>query len=218
MEKLVNSFAEYLAIELSLNKDKKDVVAYGMFTLLQTILSILLVLLLGIIFKCAVESLIISSTTSILRKYSGGVHASTPERCIILGAILCLSKTLIVVHLIYPSTRLELLVTLGILTFIYSYYTVIKLAPVDSSKKPIRTIKKRKRMKKYSIATLNMYGIISLVLGLIYMYTGDRKLVIYILCIYIGIAWQVFTLTNKGELIFSKIDKIINKVLESRRK
>lgn len=218
MEKLVNSFVEYLAIELSLNKDKKDVVAYGMFTLLQTALSILLVIFLGIIFKCAIEALIISFTTSILRKYSGGVHASTPERCIILGVILCLSKALIVVHLIYPSTRLDVLITLGIVTLIYLYYVVIKLAPVDSLKKPIRTVEKRKRMKKYSIATLNMYVIISLVLSLIYMHTGYSKLVIYILCIYIGTAWQVFTLTNKGELIFSKIDKIINKVLESRRK
>lgn len=217
MEKLVNSFAGYLAVELNLNEDKKDVVAYGIFALLQTAASILLVIFLGLIFKCVFEALIISFTTSILRKYSGGVHASTPERCIVLGTILCLSKALIVLHLIYPLTEIEILLTLGVFIFIYSYYTVIKLVPVDSFKKPIRTIEKRKRMKKYSLIILNVYMIISLVFNLIYMYTGYSQLIIYVLCIYIGITWQVFTLTNKGHLLFYKIDIFINKILKGRK-
>ena len=78
MEKLSNNIANKVALELSLDDDNREVIAYGTFALIQMLFSIILVFLFGLLFHVAFEALIISFTGSILRKYSGGVHASSP--------------------------------------------------------------------------------------------------------------------------------------------
>ena len=54
--------------ELDLDEDKKAVINYGIFALIQIMLSIVSVIVFGAIFNVVVEALIISFVTSILRK------------------------------------------------------------------------------------------------------------------------------------------------------
>jgi accessory gene regulator B len=213
MEKIINSFAEYIALELKLDKDNKEVIAYGIFALLQTLISILLVMIFGIIFKCIVESLIIFLTVSILRKYSGGVHASSPERCIILGTIICIGETLIVKKIIYPIINIKLLIVISAIVFIFSYVTVIKLAPLDSPKKQIKNDTKKKKMKRSSIIILTIYLIIVVFINISGIYHNLDYLFIYAICIEIGSLWQTFTLTSKGYLLVSRLDNILKRLV-----
>ena len=62
MQKLSNSIANKVALELSLDKDNREVIAYGTFALMQMFFSIILVFLFGLLFHVAFEALIISFT------------------------------------------------------------------------------------------------------------------------------------------------------------
>jgi len=217
MEKLSNSIANKVASELSLDDDKREVIAYGAFALMQMVLSIIFVFLCGLLFHVAFEALIISFTASVLRKYSGGVHSSSPGICNFIGTIVCVGQAVLISLLISPLVNLKAVIILGVLISVWSYFIIYKLAPVDSLSKPIVKEEKRKRMKKGSIILLSVYLIITVIFILFYISSGDRKLLFYVLCIYSGILWQAFTLTALGHLLISKVDLFLNHKIKIRR-
>ena len=210
MEKLADNIANRVASELTLDEDNRQVIAYGTFALMQMLLSIVLVFLFGLLFHVAFEALIISFTGGILRKYSGGVHASSPRICTFIGTIVCVGEALLISLLMSPMVNLKLIIILGALIFIWSYYIIYKLAPVDSASKPIVKEEKRKRMKKGSIILLSVYLIIVVIFIMLYISSGERKFLFYTLCLYSGILWQIFTLTAPGHLSIGKVDTFLN--------
>lgn len=213
IERLSNNLALKISQELKLDKDNQEIIAYGTFAMFQINLSILFVIIFGFIFGITIEALLISFSGSILRKYSGGAHASTPNMCIIIGTGICIGQALIISLLISPIVNPLMLLILGIITFIYSYYLINKLAPVDSPAKPIKTQKKINRMKKGSLYVLSVYLVISSLLSFIYIYLGDERYAVYTLCIFTGAAWQSFTLTKAGHLTIKKIDGFFHQIL-----
>jgi Membrane protein putatively involved in post-translational modification of the autoinducing quorum-sensing peptide len=213
MEKICNNIADKLAVELKYDNDTKEVIAYGIFAVLNIITSVLLVILFGAIFKVEVESLIICFTGSILRKYSGGAHANSPSTCAIIGTIICIGQATLIKFFISAFISIEGIMVLGMVIFIESYYLVYKLAPVDSIAKPIKKKEKKERMKKGSIYALNCYLIIIIINTLLYNYYLDNRLIIYSLCIFGGIAWQIFTLTKVGHRAMNKMDTFLNQIL-----
>lgn len=216
IEDISNNIANKVTLELNLDKNKKEVIAYGAFAFLQMIYSIALVTIFGYFFKVAVEALIISFTASMLRKYSGGAHATSPGRCALIGAIICIVQAIVFKFIISLKISLNMILLLGILVFIWSYYIIYKLAPVDSAAKPIKKKEKRTRLKKGSIVILSVYLIITLFILMLYRKIGERSLLIYILSICGGTAWQIFTLTEKGHLILYKIDAFLKYISNIR--
>jgi accessory gene regulator B len=213
MEKLTNNIAENISLELKLDNDNKEIIAYGAFALLHMALSIVLVVIFGWMFSVLIEALIVSFTGSILRKYSGGVHASSPGICAATGTIIAVGLASLICFIIAPLINLKLIIFLGLPVFVWSYYIMHKLAPVDSAAKPIKTQKKRERMKKGSILILVAYLVIVVLNVIMYLLIQEKKFLIFSLCIYGGTAWQAFTLTRSGHLSFSKIDAFINQIL-----
>jgi len=205
MERLSTSISNKVAAELKLDKDSRDVIAYGAFAILQILLSTALVIIFGYLFNVVVEALIITFTVSTLRKYSGGFHSSSPSICVIAGTIICmaLSKTALKLSTL---ANCEFMLILGFITFLIAYLIIYKLAPVDSAAKPIKKLEKRKRMKKDSMLILSAYFIIAIINIILYLYLGYKKLLIYSICMHIGILWQIFTLTNLGHMVLRKVD------------
>lgn len=217
MERLTKNIAEKITLELELDSERKEVIAYGIFMLLQTILSIFLILIFGLIFGVWIEALIVSLAASILRKYSGGVHASSPGVCATVGTIVVILIALIISIFIAPIINLFLVIFLGAITLAYSYYLIYKLVPVDSAAKPIKTQKKKERMKKGSILILDVYMLIIVLNIILYIHTNEKWFLIISLCIYGGTVWQVFTLTNAAHLMFMKIDAFLNHILMHKK-
>lgn len=213
----MNNIAGKIAAELDFDNDSKEVIAYGMFALIHIVLSIILVIIFGILFHVVFESLIVCFTVSILRKYSGGVHASSPGRCAAIGTFICIGQALLFTFLIGPVITLSLLIYLGVGIFALSYYLIYELAPVDSSAKQIRTKEKKIRMKKGSICVLSTYIIIVVINTAIYIFFKDIRFLIYSLCIYGGAAWQVFTLTRVGHSMMYSIDAFLNHILTIKK-
>ncbi|MBU3214563.1 accessory gene regulator B family protein [Clostridium estertheticum] len=216
MEKLADSIANKVALELSLDENNKEVIAYGMFALIQMLISIILVFIFGFLFHVAIEALIISFTAAILRKYSGGVHASSPGICTFIGTIVSVGQAVIISLLTNLVVNLKLVIIIGVVIFIWSYYIIYKLAPVDSASKPIVKQEKRNRMKKGSIMLLSVYLGITVFLILLYISSGEKKLVFYVLCLHSGILWQTFTITSPGHLLVGKVDYFLNHIIKKR--
>ncbi|MDU4890773.1 MAG: accessory gene regulator B family protein [Clostridium sp.] len=205
IEGICNKISNTISRELNLDSEKTAVINYGIFAFIQMLMSILIVFLVGFIFNVAIESLIILLTISILRQQSGGIHASSPRICTIIGTILSVGMAVVIKK---ANIDLEIIYVAGVIIFIWSYYSVYKLVPVDSPSKPIKTEAKRKRLKKSSLLILSVYLII--VLGSILLYYATRKanLLVYSGCIYIGLMWQIFSLTRCGHVVLGKLDAL----------
>ena len=81
MEKAAKILANRIAQTLQYDEERELVVAYGLTGLIQTTVTVLLVLIFGLIAGVPVEALIICFSVSILRKYSGGSHADSIHLC-----------------------------------------------------------------------------------------------------------------------------------------
>lgn len=218
MEKLTNNIADKVAAELKLDNDNKEVISYGMFALIHIALSIILVIIFGSIFHVTVEALIVCFAGAILRKYSGGAHANSPGNCAAIGTIICIGLALFFSEVIGPVITSSVLILLGMCIFGVSYYFIYKLAPVDSAAKPIKSKEKKARMKKGSIFVLCVYLVIVIINVAINIFSRDKRFLVYSLCVYGGVVWQVFTLTKLGHSTVNKIDSFLNNILRIIKK
>mgnify|MGYP001077760613 CR=1 FL=1 len=196
-EKISNNIAAKIVETRKIDGFHKEVVAYGAYILLDTLLAISFVMIFGALFGVFFQALIFSFSSALLRKTSGGAHATTSLRCAIIGAVFAVVFSLIIESL-RPFINLPVVVIYLTVTFVISYYIMMKLAPKDSPNKRIVKEHKIKELKFKSIRTLCIYLIICLVLLLFYYYNKNPNLLSYIALICTGYLWQSFTLTSLG--------------------
>ncbi|MBP1745136.1 MAG: accessory regulator AgrB [Firmicutes bacterium] len=210
MERYSKAIAAKLALELDYDDDKREVMAYGAFALIQMLISIGLVIICGLIFDVVAEALIISFTASILRKYSGGVHASSPNTCTFLGVVVCVGFGVLIKLVLAPVIDVRIFMMAGIPGFVWSFCMISKLAPVDTPNKPIKTEEKRKRMRKGSFAVTGVYLLIIIISLLIHVSFSSDAFFAYSMCVALGVFWQVFTLTGSGHRVIEKLDLFLH--------
>lgn len=204
VEETSKKLSNFLAKELSLGEDKEAIINYGLFAIIQTIISIIFVLTFGFIFNVAFEAFIISLTMSVLRKSSGGIHATTPVRCVLVATIFSVGMSIAIKNVSTLAISFDFISKLII--FIWAYIVIYKLAPVDSPSKPIKSIAKKRKLKKNSIYILTVFLIITGMNNLAFIASREEKFIVYNYCIYISIVWQVFSLTKIGHIILYKLD------------
>ena len=209
LEKISRNISDKLKKELNLEEDKRSIIEYGIFAFFQMGISILLVAIIGFIFNVMLEALIISFSGAILRKFSGGAHASTSTNCSIVGILISVIPAYIVKNI---ALNKNYIIIIGILLLISSFIIIYKLAPVDSPNKPIKKQEKIKRLKRGSIIILSIYMILVVMNISMYYINGMNSFLVYTSCIYIGILWQVFTLTKYGHIVVNKIDSLLIKI------
>lgn len=208
MEILSKKISAKIKQELDLDSDKEEVIAYGLFAIIQIITSILSTLLFGFIFHVFFESLIVMITVITLRKYSGGVHAKSPKLCLIFGTIVSVSLGILSRSMFLIDLDFKYLILILACAFIFSFYIVYKKAPVGSKNKKIRDEKKLNAMKNGALKILSIYLLIVIVcMG--FQTILNRRLSYIIFSIILGRLWQVFTLTKPCAFIIKKIESII---------
>lgn len=84
-DRLSRRFAERLGGVLGSEEDRVAVMAYGAYSLLYTAWSILLLIVFGVLTGTLTGILAVSLAASLLRRTSGGAHASSPHRCAWIG-------------------------------------------------------------------------------------------------------------------------------------
>jgi len=204
METLAKKLANRIASSLGCDEEKKAVVAYGLFAVIQIAITLLLVLLLGILAGAPVEAMIVCFSASILRKYSGGAHAANAELCTFISAVYCTLTAYLSKKLLYPIYRPFPMVLAIVIIYCLSFWVVYKLAPVDSPNKPIKTEKKKKRLRKGSFIILTAYASLSCFLLILGYDSG--VFASYGISLLLGVSWQVFTLTRYGSLLLGKLN------------
>ncbi|MEF9950991.1 MAG: accessory gene regulator B family protein [Clostridium sp.] len=194
-ETLSNKIGNYLQRELNIDDIKKSIIIYGSFAILQIGISIIFTVIIGYLTNTLVESLIITFSIVLLRKYSGGHHASTPNKCLVFGLIITIIPAILIKNYIYNIDVNFLLLVSSIIMFC-SFLIIIKKAPVDNPNKRIKKEEKRFKLRRSSIFILSIYLLIILVLiGIYYKYSVDTA-IIYMACIIYAAGWQSFTLTK----------------------
>ncbi len=192
IEEASNKIGNKISSNLNLDKDAEEIIAYGAFAVLQTLWSFLCVIILGFIFNVLMESMIIVLTIAIFRKYSGGIHANSPNKCAIFGAVICIIMALVVKNI---NINLNLtFILMFILVFIYSYYAIFKFAPVDTKSKPIDNIEEKLRLKKCSFLVISILFLMEVLLVLLYLKYKHIALIYYGSCVVMGILGKVLLL------------------------
>ena len=208
VEQASNRIAVKIASILNVNDDEKDIICYGAFCTLQTILSFFWIVLFGIIFHVLPQSLLVVCTIAALRKYSGGQHATAPSRCMIITTFISTSFGLVIKN-IFVNFNIALIVSIGVLCFIISFCLVFKFAPADTGSKPISDKNMIYRLKKNSILIVCGLVIIDILLMTFYFKYYNTMLLNLAVCIYMGVIWQSFTLTPIGYKTLYGVDLLM---------
>ena len=212
MEKLARKLTSEISRALHYDEEKEEVVAYGLIAMIQTAATVVLVFLLALAVGTPVEALIICFSVSTLRKYSGGAHVSFIELCTLIGVIYCVAFSAVSRYLLAPLfTSYAAASTIAVI-YGLSFSAVYQLAPVDSPNKPIRTDKKKKRMKKDSLIVLSVYFVFSI--SFLLLSLKDIRFASLGVSLLFGVIWQTLTLTKFGSYLIGKIDFVGSKIVE----
>lgn len=205
IDKISKSFASIVSSNLSLGHDQEEVIAYGAFALIQTVLSIFAIAVLGLLLGVFAESMIISFAAAILRKFSGGVHATKPLNCAVIGMIIFCGIGLLVKH-VFIKIEIVYLIGLISLGFAFVFFVMIKYSPVGSVNKPLKNLDKRKRLKKQSLMFTTSMLAVNIVLTYVYVHTNNINFLAVAVCISAGVLWQSITLVSLGHIIIESLD------------
>lgn len=208
-ERIAAKIGENARTVLKVDEKKEKIIVYGAIGLLQILWSILWTILIGIIFGVVYEALLFSIIVGMLKRYSGGAHASSPGRCIVIGVTAATVSGLLI-HLLTSKQAVDFIIILGVLCFSTSFFIIAKKAPVDSSSKPIRSAKMRQRLNYTSKVILICYIIIMLSLLVFYKVSSNEWYLSIYMCVGLGTLWQAITLTKCGIKILNKVDFILN--------
>lgn len=214
---LTSKLTQKISTELNYDEERSAVISYGIFAFLQILTALALVALFGALLGVLIQALVVSFASSILRQYSGGVHATRPSICLIIGTVVTIAIASIV-HYLIVLIPFEYAVLFNIVIIPISYFMILKYAPVDSPSKPIKTEAKKRKMKKLSLIILSVYVVIVIVFLTIYSVKGNSFYMECAMCISIATCWQIFNLTIIGHRVLKKVDSSINKLLFKEEK
>lgn len=216
IDKISLNLSTRLGDRLDKDEEEKAVLNYGLFMIIHTFLGIILTILVGLITGMIIEISLITITSALFKRYTGGVHASTPEICLIIGIILSLILST-VCRFISINIDINNIVLIGMTIIAFSYYMIYYKCPVTSKNKPLNNEKTRNKLRKKAFTLLNIYIILIIILYIIY-YIFKLSIVKSIIVSFIlGIFLQMIVLTNIGTKFINLLDKVfvffINKTL-----
>ena len=144
-----------------------------------------------------------------MKRYSGGVHCSSPNRCVITGIIISYTFALIGKNIVNIDLKIGYM--LGMVALIHSFIILYKKCPVPSENKPLKKEETRKKLRKnafliYSICVVLF--ILNILLNLQSAYTILNSLVV---CIILGLYMQTLSLTSIGIKFILFLDKVLLK-------
>jgi accessory gene regulator B len=206
-EKIAVSFGNKAKKLLMLDENKEQIIVYGAINLIQTILNLLAVVCFGFIFGVVYEALIFSFVGAMFRKYSGGVHATSPGRCLIIGTSVTTIFAIFIGNILSKFSLNSIIFGICI-TNIASFFIVYRKAPVDSIKKPIKK-ELRNAYKRKSICFMSIMWLISIILLALNEMNSNRFFVEAFEAISLGLFWQSISLTKGGIYMVSSIDGIL---------
>lgn len=212
-EKIATKIGNNAKLFLNVNEEQEQIIVYGAINLFQMLFAILWVIIAGLLFGVFYEAVIFSITASILRKYSGGVHASSPSRCVIIGTFSAALAGILINNIFYSINSINVAVISGGI-IIFAFITVFRNAPVDSIKKPIKNIETRRQFKRKSILAIFIFSFIIIILFMLNEKFSELYYIKLIESIGVGVLWQTITLTKNGINFLNKVDFVLKYIID----
>lgn len=209
IEQVSLRIASNIGEKLNKSEEEVAVIKYGLFVLLHTSLIMIVSIIVGLVTNSLKEIMIISMCSAMLKRYSGGVHASSPTRCLVIGVGMSTMLTLTCKFFVDRLSPIYLLLVI-IIGLVISYFVLYNRCPVGSKRKPLKKLEKRILLRKKSFNTMNIYS--GTIITLYYMYITSDSNYIKSICISIlfGALIQIFALSKMGEKIIMGIDKLLD--------
>lgn len=143
---MIYNFANKIAIEFlkkqSIKTEEKEIVTYGLFSIISKILYAFISFVVGALLDCFFESVCFYICFLFIKKYAGGFHAETEFKCFLVSSLSIIFSILEI--FISKQSKLFLLVFLS-LSMIF-YLIIALFAPVPSIEKPLD----KKELIRYS--------------------------------------------------------------------
>ncbi|MDD2361825.1 MAG: accessory gene regulator B family protein [Oscillospiraceae bacterium] len=160
MEKIVGKLADTIAANLKYDDERRAVIRYGLYAILQIIITAVVILLVGIFTHSLLECIIVYISVALLRKSTGGAHAKTSNGCLIISIIAVSALSIISRYFTLLQYSSIICLILSPAFFMISCFIIYKLAPVGHENKPLDSPNKIKRLRKQSFITLVVYALL----------------------------------------------------------
>lgn len=207
IEKLAHNLAEKIALQLEYDEDRKAVLAYGLMAISQISTIFIIISIIGVLFDIWYESMIIFLGVGIIRKSTGGAHASTMNSCTLISVFSISMLSMISRYLLGISVNIYINLGVTIIVYIMCFIIFYRRVPVDTPNKPIVKAEKIKRLRKQSFLLLTVGLILSIICIILTKY--DTRFYSIAVSIRLAMLWQLMTLTKTGAAVLSKIDSHI---------
>lgn len=141
--------------------EDKEIVAHGLKAGVQLLFNILTTIIMGLVFGLAFESLIFLISFSLIRTYTGGYHCKKAINCYFFS-----SGIVIMVLTVAKFTPTRFIPVISLLMLLLSLLILLKLAPVETSTKPIDEVEKNVFRKKAIIHLIIECAVITILFAL----------------------------------------------------
>ncbi|TMU83461.1 hypothetical protein FGG79_19835 [Bacillus sp. BHET2] len=170
-------------------KKKKDEIRYGLEWMISGMIQVILTLMAAIFLGVVAEAAIILISGASLRMFSGGAHANSYFKCLLLSLFQIMGISLVVKYFtLLNQYTYVLLIMLIICVVIHS----IK-APVLHKKKDMFNAREKRKLKYLSIS----------IFGMLFVSGYLPYLIDFKYCIWLSLIMQSITLTSFWEKILS---------------
>lgn len=151
---------------------------------LHTFTGIIITIIIGIFIRKLSKMLTITLVTSSTKRCSGGIHATSSNRCVIIGIITTMI-TLYISILLGKYTNINFLIVFTLIVISTCDYIFYNKAPVGTKNKPLKKKSTRKKLRKKLFITLNFYHVV-LVLATLLLFLNklDSNFIKYIYILY----------------------------------
>lgn len=209
-ENLSSRLAFYLCESKDNSSEEFAILKYGIFTFLHISMAAILTVLFGILTGTLFEIVVISLVGALMKRNSGGVHCSSPNRCVLVGIIVAYIFTLIGKSII--EIKQEYIYAICIIILVHSFIIIYKKCPVPCENKPLKKEETRKKLRKNAFFIYFVFVLLfisNILLSSIYFINTLNSLVLYAI---LGLYMQVSSLTTIGSKFILFLDKVLLKL------
>lgn len=142
IERISYNIALKIGSKTNKTNEEIEVINYGVFVIIHTIIALILTTLTGYIIRKPIQIIIITIISASLKRYSGGVHATSPNRCLIIGILISLISVYISEILFKYNNSINLII-ISLISIFLSIIIFYKKAPVGNKNKPLKKVETR---------------------------------------------------------------------------
>lgn len=139
-DRLIRHGVDFMYVHGNVNEENREIYSYGLELIIMYLVNAGTLLLLGLIFRCFLQTLLLLFGFSLLQSFAGGYHAMTHLRCFLL-MLVGWAVTMLLIPLIATFSYLHCLLA------IFGLSVICLLAPVKHENYPMSTEKERKMRK-----------------------------------------------------------------------